>query len=112
MSIRRLLPLVAVFVPVTGFVLLSGATAAAPGENVASDPAFEEARRGEWSRWRGPKGDGISAETGLLKQWPLDHTLELANRMGAFVASQPGGTPRLPQSLLDFAANLSSSPRE
>lgn len=24
----------------------------------------------EWSQWRGPKRDGISADTGLLKSWP------------------------------------------
>lgn len=24
----------------------------------------------EWPQWRGPKRDGISTETGLLKQWP------------------------------------------
>src|SRR5688500_4847708 len=26
----------------------------------------------DWPQWRGPKRDGISAETGLLKQWPAD----------------------------------------
>ncbi|MEQ2008430.1 MAG: PQQ-binding-like beta-propeller repeat protein [Limisphaerales bacterium] len=25
---------------------------------------------GDWPTWRGPKRDGISTETGLLKQWP------------------------------------------
>src|SRR5919106_6012482 len=25
-----------------------------------------------WSQWRGPNRDGISKETGLLKQWPAD----------------------------------------
>lgn len=25
-----------------------------------------------WSQWRGPNRDGISAETGLLKEWPAD----------------------------------------
>jgi sugar/nucleoside kinase (ribokinase family) len=39
---------------------------------------------------------------GLLRDWPLDRTLELANRMGAYVASQAGGTPQLPQSLLNL----------
>src|SRR5438045_6597661 len=24
----------------------------------------------EWPQWRGPNRDGISAETGLLKEWP------------------------------------------
>lgn len=31
-----------------------------------------EAERGEWSRWRGPNGDGISYETGLLDTWPAE----------------------------------------
>jgi len=26
----------------------------------------------DWPQWRGPKRDGISTETGLLKQWPKD----------------------------------------
>lgn len=26
----------------------------------------------EWPQWRGPRGDGISRETGLLEQWPAD----------------------------------------
>ncbi|HYG75516.1 MAG TPA: PQQ-binding-like beta-propeller repeat protein [Planctomycetota bacterium] len=25
---------------------------------------------GDWPQWRGPKRDGLSTETGLLKQWP------------------------------------------
>src|SRR5687767_15808154 len=24
----------------------------------------------DWPQWRGPRRDGVSAETGLLKQWP------------------------------------------
>lgn len=27
---------------------------------------------GNWPQWRGPNRDGISKETGLLKQWPAD----------------------------------------
>ncbi len=27
---------------------------------------------GNWPQWRGPNRDGISQETGLLKQWPAD----------------------------------------
>jgi len=27
---------------------------------------------GNWPQWRGPNRDGISSETGLLKQWPAD----------------------------------------
>jgi fructokinase len=40
---------------------------------------------------------------GLLRDWPWERTLELANRMGAYVASQPGGAPRLSAQLLEFA---------
>ncbi|MFN0020704.1 MAG: PQQ-binding-like beta-propeller repeat protein [Pirellulaceae bacterium] len=36
------------------------------------DLAKVEAQKGEWSRWRGPNGDGISAEKGLLKEWPKE----------------------------------------
>jgi fructokinase len=39
---------------------------------------------------------------GLLLNWPLERTLELANRMGAYVASQPGGAPRLSAQLLEL----------
>ena len=31
---------------------------------------FSEARAQDWPQWRGPNRDGISKETGLLKQWP------------------------------------------
>lgn len=50
-------------------------------------------------------GDACSAGLiyGMLMQWPLEQTLDLANKMGAYVASQPGGTPLLHQSILDFA---------
>jgi fructokinase len=34
---------------------------------------------------------------GLLMNWPLPRTLELANRLGAYVSTQPGGTPELPE---------------
>src|SRR5688500_20366783 len=27
---------------------------------------------GDWPQWRGPNRDGISKETGLLKQWPAE----------------------------------------
>jgi hypothetical protein len=26
----------------------------------------------DWSQWRGPNRDGVSAEAGLLKDWPAD----------------------------------------
>ena len=27
---------------------------------------------GDWPQWRGPNRDGISSDTGLLKEWPED----------------------------------------
>ena len=30
------------------------------------------AAAGDWPQWRGPNRDGISTETGLLKEWPKD----------------------------------------
>jgi outer membrane protein assembly factor BamB len=30
------------------------------------------AQTAEWPQWRGPNRDGVSKETGLLKQWPTD----------------------------------------
>src|SRR5215475_11944096 len=30
------------------------------------------ARADDWPQWRGPQRDGVSKETGLLKQWPKD----------------------------------------
>lgn len=60
-----------------GFALLGGlalisAQAAAPSTKSQVDLAKMEAQKGEWSRWRGPNGDGVSAEKGLLKVWPKD----------------------------------------
>jgi outer membrane protein assembly factor BamB len=71
MSFRRLILVVAAAFSVAACLeIASSRTIAAPGVKPPSDPAAAEAQRGEWSRWRGPKGDGLSAETGLLKEWP------------------------------------------
>ena len=45
-------------------------TSAKSAASAANNPAVQEAQRGEWSRWRGVNGDGISYETGLLDSWP------------------------------------------
>ena len=47
-------------------------------------------------------GDACSAGLilGLVKRWPVEKILSLANHMGAFVASQPGATPQLPEAIL------------
>ena len=42
----------------TALMALAGAAAPA----AATDP--------DWAQWRGPKRDGLSVETGLLKEWP------------------------------------------
>jgi outer membrane protein assembly factor BamB len=31
-----------------------------------------DSRLPDWSQWRGPRRDGVSLETGLLKEWPKD----------------------------------------
>lgn len=38
---------------------------------------------------------------GLLAGWPLERTLNLANVLGGYVASQPGGSPPLPSMILE-----------
>ncbi len=55
-------------------------------------------------------GDACAAGLlfGLLNQWTPAKTLLLANRMGAFVASQSGATPRLPPELLSQVASLTT----
>ena len=47
-------------------------------------------------------GDACSAAivTGLLLQWPTEKIVELANLVGAYVASQAGATPNLPPEIL------------
>lgn len=44
---------------------------AAPSQ-ATIDLAAAEAQRGEWSRWRGPNGDGLSQEKNLLDSWPAE----------------------------------------
>lgn len=46
-------------------------------------------------------GDACSAGLlwGWLNGWPVERTVTLANRLGAFVASQPGATPLIPEEL-------------
>jgi fructokinase len=55
-----------------------------------------------------PRADSVGAGdsccaaivTGLLLKWPWDRIVGLANRVGAYVASQQGATPRLPREIL------------
>ena len=47
-------------------------------------------------------GDACAAGLlyGVLRSWDWPPTVELANRLGAYVASQPGATPALPAELI------------
>ena len=51
-------------------------------------------------------GDACSAGllAGMVLRLPLEKTLALANHAGAFVASQPGATPTLPDAVLRLAS--------
>ena len=55
-------------------------------------------------------GDACAAGLvyGLLMKWQPEHILELANRMGAFVASQPGATPSLSEEIMEFVSTVSA----
>jgi fructokinase len=52
-------------------------------------------------------GDACSAAIlhGTVRRWPLQQTADLANRLGAFVASRKGATPELPADLLPSGEN-------
>ena len=57
-------------------------------------------------------GDACSAAIlhGAVRHWPLQQTADLANRLGAFVASRKGATPELPAELLPDGFGQSPSP--
>jgi fructokinase len=61
-----------------------------------------------------PVGAGDACAAGILfgmtLGWDYDVTVELANLMGAWVASRRPATPPLPDSILDFAAQHANSP--
>ncbi len=68
----------------------------------------EGSTRGQVARFeRHPQADNVGAGDacsagllwGWLNNWPADQTVTLANRLGAFVASQPGATPAIPDEL-------------
>jgi len=50
-------------------------------------------------------GDACTAGVlvGMLLRWPVERIVHLANHMGAFVASQGGATPELPDDLVRMA---------
>jgi len=50
-------------------------------------------------------GDACAAAIalGMILGWPPERTVKLANHAGAYVASRPGGTPELPDVILEMA---------
>ncbi|MEM6655599.1 MAG: carbohydrate kinase family protein, partial [Planctomycetota bacterium] len=66
------------------------ATAAVP--RFDSDPSADSVGAGD--------ACGAGLLFGMLQGWPLERTVALANTLGAYVASQPGATPALPESLV------------
>ena len=59
-------------------------------------------------------GDACSAGLlwGWINGWTAERTVTLANRLGAFVASQPGATPAMPGSHATSASSLANPRRE
>ncbi len=72
-----------------------------PQTRVEGEPVRYEAEEG---------ADGVGAGdacaaavlVGLVQRWPLDKVVQLANRMGAYVASRRGATPPLPDEILQM----------
>ena len=50
--------------------LASGSINGAPGAPSAGSAAFRAEPTDDWPQWRGPRRDGVSTETGLLRAWP------------------------------------------
>jgi outer membrane protein assembly factor BamB len=46
--------------------------AVALGASLSGDMSGQAVRAGDWPQWRGPGRNGLSTDTGLLKQWPPD----------------------------------------
>ncbi len=57
-----------------GLVALTAAlvSAACNGQERRASVADTVLSNGDWPQWRGPNRDGLSGETGLLKEWPED----------------------------------------
>lgn len=51
-------------------LILAALTLPLTASGQESGPVLIRSDMGEWSQWRGPRRDGISEETGLLRSWP------------------------------------------
>lgn len=79
-----------------------GTMVAADGQRHEADPVSTDTSAGDAVG----AGDSVSAALlhGAVRGWSWDRTVDLANRIGAFVASQRGPCPRLPESLVERAS--------
>lgn len=96
--------------PLSAMVLTRGAAGTVlylPGRRIETSPV---------SYPQHPQADAVGAGDacsaglvmGMLRGWPPEQTVDLANRMGAYVASQPGATVSLPNELKQLVAETSS----
>lgn len=67
---RRLLALPHCAVVLIGLILIVSACDAQPPRGRTTPNDAREAGSRDWPQWRGPNRDGLSADTGLLKEWP------------------------------------------
>jgi outer membrane protein assembly factor BamB len=51
-------------------IRLGGAPSAAKDVETSTPPNVLPSGPGDWPQWRGPERNGLSKDTGLLKQWP------------------------------------------
>jgi outer membrane protein assembly factor BamB len=113
MCIKRIKLAVVSLVLACGAVTWSGSSALA-----AESKLIASAEPG-WSQWRGPRRDGVSAETGLLKAWPMGgpKVLWTAGGLGAGYSSPVLGqdaiyiTGDVGPELHVFALTLDGKPR-
>jgi len=71
MSMRWILSLSLLVIPVSGLIFLSTSFNTADKETSLNTADKETIRSGEdWPRFLGPRDTGVSGETGLLEKWP------------------------------------------
>ncbi len=74
MKRNRLLTLSLALLPVLLFVWFSagvgGASSSAEAAHSSAPPNVVPSGPSDWPQWRGPERNGLSKDTGLLKQWP------------------------------------------
>ena len=71
MAQNALTPLVTLLITLTSTAAVIGALDD-PSTGSGSSRASVGEPRDDWPQWRGPRRDGVSKETGLLKDWPAN----------------------------------------